>query len=300
MSDFALPPVGIWTFDLEQIPSARAKEVAAELEELGYGAIWLGEVAGRDPFVHLTMLLGATSRIVGATGIASIYARDAVTMNEAAQALTEAFPERFLLGLGVSHHNIVEGVRKLSYDRPYSHMVEYLDALDAAPYTGFRPTTPVRKVLAALGPRMLELSRDRTDGAHPYFTPPEHTAAAREILGPDALLCVEQMVLLDTDASSAREAARAAMGRYASLPNYRNNLLRHGFTEDDLGEVVSDRLVDAIVAWGTVDDCAARVQAHFDAGADHVCVQALGAPRRDVPLAQWRELAPAVTGLTRR
>ncbi|MBW8826066.1 MAG: LLM class F420-dependent oxidoreductase [Acidobacteria bacterium] len=297
MTDFRLDSVGIWTFDLEQIPSARAKEVAAELEDLGYGAIWLGEVAGRDPFVHLTMLLSATSRIVGATGIASIYARDAVTMNEAAQALTEAFPERFLLGLGVSHHNIVEGVRKLTYDKPYSHMLEYLDLLDAAPYSGARPTTPVRRVLAALGPKMLQLAAERTDGAHPYFVPPEHTAEARQLVGPDALLCVEQMVLLDTDPASAREAARPTMARYGSLPNYRNNLLRHGFTEDDFADGFSDRLIDSIIAWGTVDDCAKRVQAHFDAGADHVCIQVLGAAKRDVPLAQWRELAPAMTSL---
>jgi probable F420-dependent oxidoreductase len=297
VTDFSLPPVGIWTIDLEQVPSARARDVAVELEELGYGAIWLGEVAGRDPFVHLTMLLGATSTIVGATGIASIYARDAVTMNEAAQALTEAFPERFVLGLGVSHHNIVEGVRQLSYDKPYSHMVEYLDQLEASPYSGFRPATPVRKVLAALGPKMLELARDRTDGAHPYFTTPEHTAAAREILGPDALLCVEQMVLLETDVTAARETLRPTMNRYGSLPNYRNNLLRHGFTEDDFAGGFSDRLIDSIVAWGTVEQCAARVQAQFDAGADHVCVQALGAPKRDIPVDAWRQLAPALIGL---
>lgn len=290
--------VGVWTLTMEQLPTSRAKEVAAELEELGYGAIWLPEIAGRDVFVHLTHLLSATRRIVGATGIASIWARDAVAMAGAANALTEAFPERFLLGLGVSHHNLVEGLRGHVYERPYSAMRDYLDALDKAPYSGFRPTTPVHRVLGALGPRMLRLSAERAEGAHPYLTTPEHTARAREIVGPDALLCVEQKVLLETDSAAARERLRPGLKPYVSLPNYQRNLRSLGFGDDDFVDGGSDRLVDAICAHGTVDDVVDRVRRHLDAGATHVCVQAMGFDKRDVPLAEWRELAPALTSLS--
>lgn len=295
-----LPPVGVWSGDLEGVPASRSQEAAAELESFGYGVVWVPEVAGRDVFVHLALLLSATERLVGATGIANIWARDAITMVGATHALTEAFPERFVAGLGVSHHNLVEDLRKHVYDKPLSKMREYLDAMDASPYTAMRPTTPVRRVLAALGPKMLRLAAERADGAHPYFVPPEHTAQAREILGEGPLLCVEQMVLLETDPIAAREQARAAMARYVVLPNYRNNLLRLGWTEDDLAGGGNDRLVDAIVVWGTVDDCVARVQDHFDAGADHVCVQAIGTKARgELPMRQWQELAPAVTPLHR-
>lgn len=293
-----LGKVGVWSLTMEQIPTSRAKEVAAELEELGYGAVWLPEIAGRDVFVHLTHLLSATSRIVGATGIASIWARDAVAMAASANALTEAFPERFLLGLGVSHHNLVEGLRGHVYEKPYSAMQVYLDALDKAPYSGYRPETPVHRVLGALGPRMLRLSAERAEGAHPYLTTPEHTARARDLVGPDALLCVEQKVLLETDASTARERLRPGLKPYVSLPNYQRNLRTLGFGDDDFVDGGSDRLVDAVCAHGTVEDAVARVRAHLDAGATHVCIQAMGNDRRDVPMAEWRELAPALTSLS--
>ncbi len=292
-----LAPVGIWTGALDFVPSSRSRELAAELEELGYGAIWIGEVAGRDPFVHFSMLLGATSKLVGATGIVNIWARDAVTMTGAAKALTEAFPERFILGLGVSHQPLVEDLRGHRYEKPLAAMRHYLDAMDKSPYQGFRPATPLRRVLAALGPKMETLAADRTDGAHPYLTTPEHTAEARRVLGEAPLLCPEQAVVLETDAARARGIARAHLRTYVRLPNYANNLRRLGFSDDDLSGDYSDRLVDAIVAWGSVEQVATRVQAHLDAGADHVAIQALDEDPRGLPDGQWRALAPALTAL---
>lgn len=293
----SLPPVGIWTGALDLVPTSQSKELAAELEQLGYGAIWLPEVAGRDVFVHLTHLLSVTQRMVGATGIANIWARDAVAMSGAVKALTEAFPERVVLGLGVSHQNLVQDLRGHQYQRPLKAMEAYLDAMDSAPYSAFRPTTPTRRVLAALGPKMLQLAAGQADGAHPYLVPPEHTASARDILGPAPLLCPEQMVLLETDPSRARDVARRSLAVYLAQPNYANSLHRIGFGQDDLDGGGSDRLVDALVVWGSVDDIRARVAAHFDAGADHVCIQALSAERRGVPAEQWRELAPALAEL---
>jgi probable F420-dependent oxidoreductase len=289
-----LAPIGIWTGALDAVPAAQAQDLAAELEELGYGAIWLPEVAGRDVMLHLALLLSATERLVGATGIASIWARDAVTMTGGVKGLTEAFPERVLLGLGVSHHTLVEGLRGHRYEKPLSAMGAYLDAMDASPYTASRPTTPVHRMLAALRPKMLAMSAARTDGAHTYLVPPEHTEAARKELGSGPLLCAEQAVLLERDPTRAREIARAHTTVYIRLPNYQNNLRNLGFTDDDFTEGGSDRLVDTIVAWGDEQVVADRVQAHFDAGADHVCIQALSAGPRDVPSQQWRTLAPAM------
>jgi probable F420-dependent oxidoreductase len=289
-----LPPVGIWTGALDVVPTARAKELAAEIEALGFGAVWVPEVAGRDVFVQLAHVLGATTSLVGATGIANIWARDAIAMSCGVRALTEAYPERVLLGLGVSHRNIVEGLRGHDYDRPLAAMARYLDAMDAAPYTAERPTTPVRRVVAALGPKMLALAGEKADGAHPYLVTVEHTAQARATLGPGPLLCPEQMFVLATDPQTARTTARHGLSVYLTQPNYTRNLLRLGFTEDDFADGGSDRLVDSLVAWGDVDSVADRVRAHFDAGADHVCVQALTDERRAVPLTQWREVAPAL------
>lgn len=294
---FKLNGVGIWTLALDSVPSARARELAAEIEGLGYSALWIPEVAGRDPFVHLALLLGATRRIVGATGIASIWARDAVAMVEATRALTEAFPERALFGLGVSHRHIVENLRGHQYGKPLESMRRYLEQMDASPYTAFRPTTPVRIVLAALGPKMTQLAGELTCGAHPYFVTPEHTRSAREILGAAPLLCVEQAVLLERDPKRARAIGRAHTERYLKAPNYLNNLRRLGFAEQDFAGDGSDRLVDAIVAWGDEKAILERVKAHFAAGASHVCIQALPAQPRGVPDAQWRALAPALVPL---
>lgn len=281
--------VGIWQGVLDQQPSSRVRELAAEIEAMGWPSLWLPEATGRDAMVSSSVLLSATTTLKVATGIAQIHARDAMTTVNAQRTLAEAYDNRFLLGLGVSHQPMIENARKQAYVKPYSFMKQYLEAMAAAPFTAVGPAEPPPTVIAALGPKMLELAAT-VQGAHPYFVPPEHTVEARRIMGPEPLLAVEQMVILDTDASSARELARRDMSRYLALPNYANNLRRLGYTEDDLAGP-SDRLVDAIVAWGDGDAIKARVQAHLDAGADHVCVQHLVADRRSVPVAEWRRLA---------
>jgi probable F420-dependent oxidoreductase len=242
------------------------------------------------------LLLSATTRMVVATGIASIHARTAMAMQAAWKTLSEAFPDRFLLGIGVSHQPLVEGQHRQSYGKPYTTMVEYLDAMDASMYVAPTAANPPSRVLAALGPKMLRLSAERGLGAHPYFVPVEHTVVAREALGPDALLLPEQMVVLETDATKAREIARRTMAGYLRLPNYTNNLRRLGWSEEDLAGP-TDRLVDAIVAWGSLDDVVGRVRDHLDAGANHVCVQVLPEDQRALPTREWRELAAAVAGI---
>ena len=289
-----LGPVGIWTFSLDLQPAARARAVAAELEELGYGAIWIPDAVGRDPLVHAVLLLSGTGRITIGTGIAQIWGRDALSMNAGWKTVTEAFPGRFVLGLGVSHQPMVEGLRGQTYERPLATMREYLERMDAAVYLAAEPAEPPRRVLAALGPKMLTLAAERTDGAHPYNVPPEHTARAREILGPEKLLAPEQAVLLETDPTEARRIGRGHVAIYRDLPNYMNNLRRFGITDDDIADGGSDRLVDTLVAWGDVDAIRARVRAHLDAGADHVAVQVLTPERGALPLDEWRELAPAL------
>ncbi|MEZ5234261.1 MAG: LLM class F420-dependent oxidoreductase [Acidimicrobiales bacterium] len=295
--------IGLWQGVLDQQPTSRVRELAAELESMGWGALWLPESTGRDALVSSSVLLGATTTLKVATGIAQIHARDPIAMVNAQRTLAEAYDNRFLLGLGVSHAPLIEGVRKQSYVKPYSLMKAYLAAMGTAPFTAVGPATPPPTVLAALGPKMLELSRDAAQGAHPYFVPPEHTALARSVLGPEPLLAVEQMVILDTDPTTARALARQDMVRYLRLPNYVNNLRRLGYGDDDLGAgagttdgnpVPSDRMVDAIVAWGDEDAIRTRVQAHLDAGADHVCVQHLVADRTNPPLEPWRRLAEAL------
>ena len=295
MGSIDLGRVGVWTGILDQVPSTRAVELASELEELGYGAIWYPEVVGRDPFVVATLLMQGTSSIRTATGIANIYARDAMTMANAQRTVEEAFPGRFLLGIGVSHQHLVQDLRKHEYSRPLSYMREYLARMGEAPFLAHGPQELPEIVLAALGPKMLQLSAEAAAGAHPYFVPPEHTAIARQVMGPDAALYPEQMVVLDTDADAARSLARKNMALYLRLPNYTNNLLRLGFEQSDIaggpGGGPSDRLVDAIVAWGTPEQVTVRVREHLDAGADHVGVQVL-ADGADATADGWRTLAP--------
>ena len=288
--------VGLWTFQLDLQPADVARATAAELEALGYPAIWVPEAVGRDPLVNCAMLLAATERMVLGTGIASIWSRDAMAMAAGQLTLSEAYPGRFLLGMGVSHQPMVDFVKGHHYDKPLTKMTEYLDAMDRAIYVAPRPGESTR-VLAALGPKMLELSATRANGAHPYFVPVEHTSVARTALGPDARLCPEQAVVLDTNPESARAAARAHMATYLTLPNYTNNLRRLGWGDDDLGDGGSDKLVDAIVAWGDEDAIVARVKDHLDRGADHVAVQVLDASPAALPLPQWRALAPALLSL---
>jgi probable F420-dependent oxidoreductase len=287
--------VGVWTFSLELQPAAQAQEAAREIEALGYGAIWIPEALGREALVHASLLLAGTKRIAIATGIANIWARDPMAMAAGQKTLTEAFPDRFLLGIGVSHAPMV-GMRGHAYDKPLSAMRAYLDAMDAAPFLAMPPTTEPRRVIGALAPKMLRLSAERSWGAHPYFVPPEHTQRAREVLGKGPLLAPEQAVVLERDATTARAIGRAHMAIYLGLPNYVNNLKRLGFTDDDVANGGSDRLVDAIVAWGDEDAIVRRVRAHHDAGADHVCIQALEVDPRTLPMVQWRRLAPALLG----
>ena len=290
-----LGPIGIWTASLESQPAAAAQDAAKEVEALGYSALWLNETTGRDPFVLSSLLLSATSTLTVATGIANVYARDAMTTANCQKTLAEAFPGRFLLGLGVSSPALVEKVRGHDYGKPLTYMREYLAAMATARYTSVPPSIEPKTVLAALGPKMLELSATAADGAHPYLTTPEHTKTSREILGDGPFLAPEQMVVLETDADTARGIGRTFVSFYLRAPGYLANLRRLGFDDSDWADprAASDRLIDAIVAWGDLDTVTSRVQAHLDAGADHVCVQVLKADLAP-PVAEWKTLAGAL------
>ncbi|TFH19878.1 MAG: TIGR03620 family F420-dependent LLM class oxidoreductase [Acidimicrobiales bacterium] len=262
---------GVWYFT-DAMSAAQAGETAARIESLGYSTLWVPETVGRDPFAHLAWLGSQTTTLQLATGIASIFNRHPGAMLQAANTLAEQTGGRFVLGLGVSHGPMVEGVRKLDYSKPLSQMRDYLAAMDASMYMAVPPSEKPLRLLAALGPKMLELSATAADGAHPYFVTPEHTAEARGAIGPDKLLCVEQKVILSTDADAARAAANIQIDRYAGLPNYRNNWKRIGFSEDEI-EQRSHRFVDHVIVWGDETRVRAGIQAHYDAGADHVCIQ---------------------------
>jgi probable F420-dependent oxidoreductase len=268
-----LSTTGVWYFT-DAMTAGEAAEFAGRLQSLGYSTLWLPDTVGRDPFAHIAWLASQTNSLQFATGIANIFHRHPGPMRQAAYTLAEQTDGRFILGLGVSHGPLVEGLRGLDYSKPLTQMRAYLAAMDAAPVRGLELAEPPLRLLAALGPKMLELSASAADGAHPYWTTPEHTAMARETIGPDALLCVEQKVVLTTDAEAARAAGNAALDIYAALPNYRNNWKRLGFTEDEI-ERRDNRFVDAVVVWGDEDRLREGVRAHYDAGADHVCVQPL-------------------------
>jgi probable F420-dependent oxidoreductase len=286
--------VGSWTSDVERLTAAAARDYVRELEGLGIRALWIPESLGsKEIFAHAGLLLASSDRLVIASGIANIWARDATAMANGERTLTEAYAGRFLLGLGVSHAPIVK-MRGAEYAKPIENMTRYLEAMDKAPFTGPAPPGPPGRVLAALGPRMLRLAAERTIGAHPYFVPVEHTALARRELGPGPLLAVEQAVVLSTDATVARTTARKHMKRYVPYENYANNLKRLGWSDADLANDGSDALVDAIVAWGDADTIRARVEKHLASGADHVCVQVLRVDFAEHPLAEWRRLAPAL------
>jgi probable F420-dependent oxidoreductase len=266
--------LGIWA-SLDGMPAAATLDFARRVEGWGYQALWMPESRGRNVLVHAAFLLAGTTRLTVAPGIANIYARDAMAMANAQRGLAEQSAGRFLLGVGVSHVPLVAGIRGHAYGRPVATMRAYLRAMKVTPYMAPQPAERPHTVLAALGPRMLALSAELADGAHPYNTPPEHTAAARRILGPNKLLCPEQMVLLETDPTRARRAARLALAPYLQLENYVNNFRRCGFGDDDVTGDGSDRLIDAIIAWGDEAAIRARIQAHWDAGADHVCIQSI-------------------------
>lgn len=298
MADEVLPaplaPFGLWTFALDRQPWARAAEAAAEIEEMGWGAIWVPEATNRNAMVNATLLLGATRSLVVATGIAPIHNRDAVASANAQRTLDEAFPGRFVLGLGVSHQWLVEDVRHGHYTKPLAAMRTYLEQMDAAPFTAHPPSVKGRRVIAALGPKMLALSAELADGAHPYLTTPEHTAKAREIVGAAKIVAPDQKVVLETDPAEARRIARMHLAGYLSQPNYRNSFVRQGFAVDELDGGGSDRLVDAVVAWGTPEQVVRRVHEHRAAGASHVAVQLLPRDMGDLPLAEYRVLLQAL------
>lgn len=296
----SLGKLGLWTFQLDMQPMREAQKHVARLEELGFRTVWVPEAVGREPFASTSLLLSATDRMILATGIASLHARSPMTMQAGWKTVTEAFPDRFLLGIGVSHQPAVEGFHGGTYDKPLSTMKKYLDAMDNGFFFAAQPSTPPARALAALGPKMLQLAAERSLGAHPYFVPVEHTTVAREALGPDALLAPEQAVVFSTDPTEARAVARGFMKTYLGLPNYTNNLRRLGWTDADLsgndGEP-TDRLVDAIVAWGNLDDIGARIKDHLSRGADHVCVQVLSADLSRVTMPEFEQLASLIPSL---
>ena len=285
--------VGLWTFFLDLQPADRVRDLVPEIEAMGWGCVWVPEAVNRDAMVNSALLLSASTTLHIGTGIASIWGRDPMTTAASLKSLSEAWPGRFVLGLGVSHQPMVDHIRGQDYTKPFSKMRDYLAAMDAALYMSPAPET-THVVLAALGPKMLELSATAADGAHPYFVPVEHTAVAREHLGPDALLAPEQAVVLSTDADEARRVARAHMATYLNLPNYTNNLRRFGWGDEDLADGGSDRLVDAIVAWGDEQAVVDRVAAHHERGADHVALQVLPLDGSSVPMDDWHRLATAL------
>lgn len=286
-----LTATGVWAAPLRYGDAAAAADAAAELEALGYTAAWIPDVGG-DLFGSVENLLRATSSLTIATGILNLWMHEPEEAAAQHARLTEAHGRRFLMGIGVSHAPLIDHAEAGRYKKPLSHMRAYLDGLDAAPV----PVAVGDRVLAALGPKMLALAGERTAGTHPYLVTPDHTAVARQALGPGKLVAPEQAVVLETDPSAARAIARSHLAGYLTLPNYTNNWKRIGFTDDDIAAGGSDRLVDAFVAWGDEDAVIERVQAHRDAGADHVCVQVLTANLWELPLAEWRALAPALTG----
>lgn len=258
----------------DSLTAPETVDLARKVEQGGYGAIWIAETFGREVFAHAAHLLAHTRELAVGMGIANIYARDPKAMLAGQMALAEQSGGRFVLGLGVSHSLIVKDMRGHDYGKPVSTMRAYLEEMKAneAEYQAPRPAERPVTVLAALRPKMLELAASHADGAIPVWVPPEHTARAREILGPDKLLCPVQYVMLETDPVKARAAARVHCGLSMSLPNYQGNLKWLGFEDEDFENNCSDRLVDSLIAWGDEDAIRDRIQAHFDAGADHVCV----------------------------
>jgi probable F420-dependent oxidoreductase len=277
--------IGIWSLELRFGDPGEAVEAATELDELGYGAIWIPGGIGGDILGDMARLQAATSKATIASGILNLWKHEPEEVGTWWHAQPADRQARTLLGLGVSHGPLIGD----SYAKPLATMRAYLDRLDE------QRLPRDAMCLAALGPKMLELSRDRTAGAHPYLVTPEHSATARAILGPDALLAPEQGVILETDPARARELGRQAVDHYRQLPNYVNNWKRLGFTADEI-EASSDRLIDALFAWGSAGQIAERVNAHLGAGADHVCMQVITGAGISVAAARpaWRELAAAL------
>src|SRR5271168_3999128 len=275
--------VGMWFF-LDAMTAPDSAEFARTVEKNGYKALWIPEAVGREPFAHAAYLLSHTERLSIATGIANIWARDAITMGAASKTVAELSGNRFILGIGVSHKPLVSNLRGHNYDKPYSFMKEYLPKMKGALYLAPAPKEPVPVVLAALHPKMLALSAAEANGTHTYFVPPEHTAKARALIGPTAMICAAQAVILETDAVKARAAARTYMKTYVPrLPNYTNNLKALGWADKEFENGGSDALVDAIVAWGSADKIRERLDAHLKAGATHVCILPLRVDSESLP-----------------
>ena len=284
--------VGVWSFAFDAIPAAAVRQAAAEIERLGYAALWVPEGGtSREIFAHLSLLLSSTEGITVSSGIANVTARHPEAMAGGARTLADAFGERVILGVGIGHQ-YTAGRRGQDWADPVGRMEAYLDAMDLA-RMGPSPEIPVRRLLAALGPRMLRVAAKRALGAHTYFVPVEHTVRARALLGPEPVLAVEQTAILTADPAAARGIARPWAADYLKLPNYANNWLRLGYGDDREGGG-SDRLMDAAFAWGDVSSIAGRVREHLDAGADHVCLQVISGRDDDVCLPALRELAGAL------
>jgi probable F420-dependent oxidoreductase len=286
--------IGLWTSTLDTVSPAESADCAQEIESLGYRALWVPEAWGRESFTNASLLLSSTTSLVVATGIANIWARDAVTTANGAKTLTAAYDERFLLGLGVSHEPLVTRLRGHHYETPLLVMRDFLLAMDGAPMMAEEGRTRVPRVIAALGPRMLELAAELTDGAHPYLVTPEHTQLARSLVG-DKFLGVEQAVVLGQSREEFLRRAHQHLEHYSGLENYRNSWRRQGFSEDDIVRGGSERLCDALVLHGDVDAILEGARRHLDAGASHVCLQVLGADPSEVPRDEWRQLAPVIT-----
>ena len=282
--------IGLWTSALDTLPLAEAQRAVAAIEDQGWGALWFGEAYGREAMTAAQLYLSATDRLIIATGIASIYARDAVATAGAARTLSAVSGNRFVLGLGVSHAPLVERMRGHAYGKPVQAMREYLAAMDAAPYAVAGDESPAPRVVAALGPKMLELARDQAQGAHPYLVTPQHTAEARALLGPGPVLAVEQAVVLSDDVAEWERRAHWHLEIYTGLPNYRNSWLRQGFAEGDLVRGGSLVLKQGMVMRG-VEQIQAQVQQHLSAGASQVCLQVLGPDTFTAPVDDWRALA---------
>jgi probable F420-dependent oxidoreductase len=275
--------VGIWFF-LDAMTAPESAQFAQTVEKAGYKALWIPEAVGREPFAHAAYLLDHTERLVIATGIANIWARDAITMAAASKTVAELSGGRFLLGIGVSHKPLVSNLRGHSYDRPYSYMKDYLPKMKSALYRAPQPKEEVPVVIAALHPKMLALSAEQTRGTHTYFVPPEHTAKVRAQVGPDPWICAAQAVILERDAAKARTMARQYMKTYVPrLPNYTNNLKALGYADAEFENGCSDRLVDDIVAWGSEEKIQDRIDAHLKAGATHVCILPIRADNEALP-----------------
>jgi probable F420-dependent oxidoreductase len=281
--------VGVWTFAFDALRAGDVRTAAAAIETLGYPALWVPEGgSSREIFAHLSLLLAATERITVCSGIANVTARHHEAMAGGARTLADAYGERVVVGIGIGHQ-YTAGRRRQEWEDPVGRMTAYLDDMEAV-RAGPDPVVPVRRLIAALGPRMLEVAAMRALGAHTYFVPVEHTARARELLGPEPVLAVEQTAIVSGDPAVARGIARPWAADYLELPNYANNWRRLGYG-DELGDGGSDRFIDAAFAWGDVSAIANRVREHLDAGADHVCIQVISGRDDDACLPALGELA---------